>query len=95
MDLFDEADKLLNADRQHTYGDAIVNHERIAAIWSALLGTQISSTEAALMMAALKIYRAVNNPAHLDSFIDAVAYIDIAAQASSSSSSSPSINEAL
>ena len=95
MDLFGEADKLLHTDRQKTYGGAIENHERIAEIWSALIGTQLTATDVALMMAALKIYRAANNPAHLDSFIDAVAYVDIAAQASSSSSSSPSTNDAL
>lgn len=89
-ELFSEAQKLLKQDRQDTYGDASVNYTRIGLIWSALTGLPIEGKDVALMMAALKIYRASINPEHKDSFIDAVAYIAIAAQASSSSSSSPS-----
>jgi hypothetical protein len=88
MDLFGEANKLLNTDRELIYGDAVVNHERIAIIWSALIDADLTGKDVALMMAALKLYRAARNSDHLDSFIDAIAYIDIAAQASSSSSSS-------
>lgn len=97
MDLFKEAEKLLSQDRQSIYGDASVNYSRIALIWSALIGVPIEGKDVALMMAALKIYRASVNSNHQDSFVDALAYIAIAAQASSSSSSSPSssTNEAL
>lgn len=90
MDIFREAEKLLSQDRQNTYGDASTNYTRIAQIWSGLLGVPLDGKDVALMMAALKIYRASVNSDHKDSFVDAVAYISIAAQASSSSSSSPS-----
>lgn len=90
MDLFREAEKLLSEDRQSVYGDASVNYSRVALIWSAIIGAPIEGKDVALMMAALKIYRASVNSDHKDSFVDALAYIAIAAQASSSSSSSPS-----
>lgn len=90
MDIFREAEKLLSQDRQNTYGDATSNYGRIALIWTGLIGVPLDGKDVALMMAALKIYRASINPEHKDSFVDAVAYISIAAQASSSSSSSPS-----
>lgn len=90
VDLFREAEKLLNEDRQDIYGDPYVNYARIGLIWTALTGLPIKATDVALMMAGLKIYRASVNPEHKDSFVDALAYIAIAAQASSSSSSSPS-----
>lgn len=86
--LFVEAEKLLKKDRQDIYGDAVDNFERIALIWSALTGAVLDGKDVALMMAALKLYRAGKNSEHLDSFVDAVAYVAIAAQASSSSPSS-------
>lgn len=86
--LFQEAEKLLNKDRQEVYGDAVDNYERIALIWSALTGAVLDGKDVALMMAALKIYRAQKNPEHRDSFVDALAYVAIASQASSSSPSS-------
>lgn len=96
-DLFTLAQTLLNKDRQSIYGDASENYARIGLMWSAILGMPIQAKDVALMMAALKIYRASVNSDHKDSFVDALAYIAIAAQASSSSSSSssPSINEDL
>lgn len=95
--LFKEAEKLLKQDRQEVYGDAYDNYVRIGIMWSGILDTYISAEQVALMMATLKIYRASQNPNHSDSFVDAAAYIAIAAQASSSSSSSssPSTKEAL
>jgi len=96
-ELFKEAEKLLKKDRNKIYGDPVENYHRIAHMWSGLLGFYISPDNAALMMATLKIYRATINPEHEDSFVDALAYVAIAAQASSSSSSSssPSTNEDL
>lgn len=89
-DIFKEAEKLLSQDRQDIYGDASANFARIGLMWTAITGTLITAKNVALMMAALKIYRASVNSDHKDSFVDAAAYIAIAAQASSSSSSSPS-----
>lgn len=87
-ELFKEAERLLKKDREDIYGNAEENYSRIAIIWSGLVGTYLSPNDVALMMAALKLYRAQTNPEHLDSFVDAIAYVAIAAQASSSSSSS-------
>ena len=95
-ELFKEAAKLLHKDRQAIYGDAEENYSRIGLIWTGLTGHYFSSVDVALMLSALKLYRANINPDHVDSFVDAAAYIAIAAQASSSSSSSSSsTNEAL
>ena len=86
--LFQEAEKLLNKDRHEIYGDPVDNYERIALMWSALTGAVLDGKDVALMMAALKLYRAQRNSDHKDSFVDALAYVAIASQASSSSSSS-------
>lgn len=96
-EIFKEAEKLLKKDRHDIYGDASSNYARIGLMWTAIIGVPIAAKDVALMMAALKIYRASINPEHKDSFVDAAAYISIAAQASSfsSSSSSPSIKEDL
>jgi hypothetical protein len=73
-------------DRNSTYGSPENSFRDIAAGWSLILGnkmlagTRITGTEAALMMAWLKIVRAKDNPAHADSFVDLVGYGACAAE---------------
>ena len=37
-DILSEAENLINGDRAKDYGDAYVNHKRIADIWSVVMG---------------------------------------------------------
>lgn len=76
------ARKLIGTDRLSEYGNARDTHERIAAMWNALIpqGARIRPVDVALMMTALKLVRASKNIEHEDSFVDAIGYLEIASQ---------------
>lgn len=63
--------------RQQDYGDAVVNHTRIARLWSAYLGHNITPGQVALCMLLVKVSRLANTPGHPDSIVDAHGYLDI------------------
>jgi len=75
-----EAMELVEGERSHSYGEAKANHERIAAIWSVILGVEVSAEKAALCMAGVKLARLAYKPNHLDSYIDGAAYFAIAGE---------------
>lgn len=64
--------------REHQYGDPVEMHDRIASIWSGILGTEVSGYQVALCMAGLKLARATKNANDPDSLIDAHGYTEIA-----------------
>ena len=74
-----EACALINGDRQDAYGPPAENFCKIADRWSQLLGQAVQPWQVALMMADLKIARLANG-VHRDSFVDAAAYIALAAE---------------
>ena len=74
------ATELVDGDRDRVYGDPRSNHERIAAIWSVLLDTPVNAQQVAMCMAAVKMSRLVQTPNHLDSYVDAAAYMAIAGE---------------
>ena len=74
------AGDLIDGDRARDYGDAYEMHKRIAAGWSQVLGVDVKAHEVALCMAWLKISRLVETPSHADSYVDAVAYMALAAE---------------
>ena len=76
--VLDDASRLVGTDRQSEYGDAHKNYQRIAALWSLLTGAEIDAPKACLMMAALKLDRAWQNPEHRDSYVDLAGYSAIA-----------------
>lgn len=71
---FDEAAESIGHDRVKDYGDPRTSFSRIALMWSAIAGTDISAQQVAHMMMALKISRLQSNPNHLDSYVDIVGY---------------------
>ena len=73
-EILQEAETLINGDRAKDYGDAYENHARIAKLWSAIIGVQISVRMVYLCMIALKIARLVQNEKHVDSWIDICGY---------------------
>ena len=79
-EILQEARRLTAADRNAIYGDPLINHQRIAAIWSVILGIEVTPSQAALCMAGVKLARAVESPDHEDSFIDGAAYFAIAGE---------------
>ena len=80
-EILKEADRIINGDRQEAYGPPEKNFNRIAAGWSVILGQDVSAEQVALCMAWLKIARLVNGP-HEDSYVDAAAYMALAAELS-------------
>ena len=74
--LFDNVIKTIH-ERGVRYGHPITNHKRIAELWSAYLGYPIQPNEVAICMALVKISRQAEDPAYLDNYEDAIAYLSI------------------
>jgi len=79
-EILKEALRLTSTDRQKNYGEPLINHQRIADIWSVLLGVEITPSQVALCMVGVKLARLVETPDHLDSFVDLCAYGAIAGE---------------
>lgn len=71
---------LINGERDAVYGTPKENHERIADLWSVVLQQKVYPQQVAVCMALVKVARLVNSPDHLDSYIDAAAYMAIAGE---------------
>jgi hypothetical protein len=78
--ILQQAIELTHGDRNKNYGTPLVNHQRIAVIWSVILGVEVTPSQVALCMVGVKIARLVETPDHLDSFIDGAAYLAIAGE---------------
>lgn len=74
------AAQLVTGDRAAAYGDLRPMHDRIASIWSALLGHPVSPEQVAIMLAGLKLARVAHDPTHKDSWVDAAGYIALGAE---------------
>ena len=61
-----------------SHGDAIENHEHIAALWSAYLGVEVSAREVAEMCILLKLSRALCGEPVRDHYVDICGYAAIA-----------------
>lgn len=78
--ILQDADTIINGDREQTYGDASKNLRNIAAYWSihlnATYGQNLSLTPADVcgMMILLKQARLANTPQHRDSLVDICGY---------------------
>lgn len=79
-DILQEASRLTHGDRNKNYGDPLTNHQRIAALWSVYLESEITPSQAAIMLALVKVARLIESSDHLDSFIDGAAYFAIAGE---------------
>lgn len=84
-----DAMNLTLGDRNKAYGDPTDNHENIARLMDAYLGMRgddrLDAEDAAMLMVCVKMARIAQrlprNTLASDSFIDAAAYIAIAAEA--------------
>jgi len=79
-EILKEADRLTHGDRNKNYGTPLVNHQRIAHLWSVWLETEITPAQAAMCLALVKVARLIETPDHLDSFVDLAAYASIAGE---------------
>lgn len=73
MNILQEADKLVNGDRQDDYGHPWHDFSRTAKMWSALLGVDVTPEQVGLCMIAVKLSRQCNRP-KVDNMVDAAGY---------------------
>jgi len=76
-EILKEADRLTHGDRNKNYGTPLVNHQRIAQLWSVWLETEITPAQAAMCLALVKVARLIETPDHEDSPVDLAAYAAI------------------
>lgn len=72
--LLREAEKIITGDRQASYGDATESFNRLAALWTATLGTPVTAAQVALCLIQLKVSRLTASPDHADSWLDIAGY---------------------
>jgi hypothetical protein len=75
--MLEEALKIVNGDRQNSYGGPRHGHERIAKIWSVILERDITPEQVVLCMIGLKLARLCNSPNHRDSWVDIAGYVGV------------------
>ena len=73
-EILQEAERMINGPRAKDYGDAYLNHERIAKMWKVLLGHDVTVEQAYMCMIAVKLSRLIETPTHEDSAIDICGY---------------------
>ncbi len=71
---FDLAAETITHERESSYGPPLASFNRIAKLWSALLGIEIDAQQVAHMMILLKVSRLQTSPHDLDTLIDIVGY---------------------
>jgi len=71
--ILQEAERIVSGDRDKDYGSVQVNFDRIAKMWSALTGIEISARMVGRMMIALKLSRDVHKPKR-DNLTDTAGY---------------------
>lgn len=78
-EILEQAKSLINGDRQSDYGEPSDSFAAIAQMWSAYLGTPVTSRDTCNMMALLKIAR-LRNGQHDDSSVDGCGYLALGAE---------------
>ena len=72
--ILDKAKILISGERAKDYGDAYLNHKRIAELWSPILNKDITVEQVYACMIAVKLSRLIETPDHEDSWIDICGY---------------------
>jgi len=81
----DQAKALINEDRASQYGDAHENHQRIADIWSVVLGKPVSAGQVVACMIGVKLARLAHKIDNDDSWVDIIGYAALGGEITSSS----------
>ena len=69
-----KADRITSGIKRKAYGHPKENFKRTAALWSAILGVEVSSQQVALCMVAFKLAREAFRHKE-DNLVDAVGYL--------------------
>ena len=72
--VLDDAREAVLVDRAASHGDVEDNFRKIAKIWSARVGVEITPVQISIMMIDLKAVRAWGNPGHADNWVDIAGY---------------------
>lgn len=65
-------------ERGKSYGNGDTNLNRIAALWSAYTGIELTAHDVCWMMVLLKSSRSRQDPANADNYIDGHGYLQLA-----------------
>jgi len=76
-EILETANRIINGERQTSYGTPESNFGLIAALWTVYLDHLVTSEDVALMMALFKIARCKTGVGTEDSFVDACGYLAI------------------
>jgi len=71
--VLEEAQRLITGERNHTYDHPLDNFERIAAIWSVVLGIKVTPEQVGLCMVGVKLAREAYMPKR-DNLVDGAGY---------------------
>lgn len=74
-DVINAALSIVEVDRMATHGQPENNLARIADLWAAYLGVDVTAIDAAAMMTLMKLARIKGNPQHVDSWTDGIGYL--------------------
>lgn len=77
MSILEEAESLINGERQEQYGNANESFARIANLWSVYLGANLTALDVTNLMILLKVSRA-KGLYHRDSYVDIAGYSGLA-----------------
>jgi len=88
--ILDEAKNVIEGPRDKAYGPPNKNFERIADLMSAVLGDklreQLTSSDVALVMIAVKLGRLMETPDHWDTWVDIAGYAGCGGEVSNADS---------
>ena len=73
MTILDRAAEIVD-NREQQYGSPKANLHRIAALWSTVLGHEVSARQVALCMIMLKVARVTTGTLTADSLVDIAGY---------------------
>ena len=80
LDILNGAEQAV-AQRGENYGSPKENFGRIAKLWTAYKGIELSVEDVGVMMMLVKLGRLMENPHHQDSWVDIAGYSAITAEA--------------
>jgi hypothetical protein len=75
--VLEKANEIINGERAKDYGSALENHERIARLWSEVLGVPVTYRQVILCMIQVKVARLCHSPDHADSWLDIAGYVGV------------------
>lgn len=87
-EILQQAEKIITQDRAATHGDAEDSFSSIATLWEWYMvhhnGGPLTAYDVAMMMSLFKHARAASNKDHDDNFVDAIGYLALASEMTSS-----------